>query len=180
MEQLKGGREEALAHLMARFERPILSFINRKLQGDAAASKELTQDVFLKCLQNCGHFESGRSVAPWLFTMAANTTIDYLRKTKRGVEVADFGSLEALADHDSPSLAHVSPWDAADRQDRHDALHAAISNLTQRQKDMVTAYYIQEHPIRNIAERFACAEGTVKATLFQSLVKLRRSMGQQP
>jgi DNA-directed RNA polymerase specialized sigma24 family protein len=45
---------------------------------------------------------------------------------------------------------------------------------------MVKAYYIQEHPIRNIAEHFACAEGTVKATLFQSLVKLRRSMGQQP
>ena len=180
MEQLKGGREEVLAHLMARFERPILSFINRKLRGDAAASKDLTQDVFLKCLQNCSHFEAGRSVAPWLFTMAANTTIDYLRKTKRGLEVAAFESLEALADTDSPSLSRVSPWDAADRQDRYDELHAAIGNLTQRQRDMVTAYYIQEHPIRNIAERFACAEGTVKATLFQSLVKLRRSMGQQP
>jgi RNA polymerase sigma-70 factor (ECF subfamily) len=177
MERLKEGREDALGHLMARFERPILSFINRRLRGEAGAAQDLTQDVFLKCLQHCRRFESGRPVAAWLFTLAANTTIDYLRKAKRGMEVQ---AHEAFADLDVPSLSHVSPWDAADRRGRLDALRAAIGDLTQRQRAMVTAYYIQEHPIRNIAELFACAEGTVKATLFQSLAKLRKSLGQQP
>jgi RNA polymerase sigma-70 factor (ECF subfamily) len=180
MEQLKGGREEALAHLMARFERPILSFINRRLQGETGVAQELTQDVFLKCLQHCRRFETGRPVAAWLFTLAANTTIDYLRRTKRGMEVQAGQAFDVYQDPDAPSLNHVSPWEAADRQSRLDSLHAAIGHLTQRQRAIVTAYYIQEHPIRNIAERFACAEGTVKATLFQSLAKLRKSMRQQP
>jgi RNA polymerase sigma-70 factor (ECF subfamily) len=180
MERLKEGREDALAHLMARFERPILSFINRKLLGDTGAAQELTQDVFLKCLQHCRRFEAGRPVAAWLFTLAANTAIDYLRKTKRGMEVQAGQAPDAYRDHDAPSLGHVSPWEAADRRSRLDALHAAIGHLTQRQRAIVTAYYIQEHPVRNIAEPFACAEGTVKATLFQSLAKLRKSMGQQP
>ncbi len=35
MAQLKAGREEALAHLMARFERPLFAFLHRRLQGDA-------------------------------------------------------------------------------------------------------------------------------------------------
>jgi RNA polymerase sigma-70 factor (ECF subfamily) len=179
MERLKEGREEALAHLMARFERPILSFVNRKLQGDAGAAQEIAQDVFLKCLQHCRRFEAGRPVAAWLFTLAANTTIDYLRKSKRGMEI-QAGGQEALQDPDAPSLSHVSPWEAADRLSRLDALRVAIGGLTQRQRAIVTAYYIQEHPIRHIAERFACAEGTVKATLFQSLAKLRKSMGHQP
>jgi RNA polymerase sigma-70 factor (ECF subfamily) len=180
MERLKEGHEEALAHLMARFERPVLSFINRKLQGEAGAAQELAQDVFLKCLQHCRRFEAGRPVAAWIFTLAANTAIDYLRKTKRGMEVQAGQALDAFHDHDAPSLSHVSRWEAADRQGRLDSLHAAIGDLTQRQRAMVMAYYIQEHPVRNIAERFACAEGTVKATLFQSLAKLRKSMGQQP
>jgi RNA polymerase sigma-70 factor (ECF subfamily) len=180
MGRLKDGHEEALAHLMVRFERPILSFISKRLRGEAGAAKDLTQDVFMKCLQHCGRFEAGRPVAAWLFTLAANTATDYLRKSKKGMEVEAGDALGQIADRDHRSQSHLSPWEEVDRQRRLEDLRTAIGDLTQRQRAMVMAYYIQEHPIRNIAERFACAEGTVKATLFQSLTKLRRSMGQQP
>jgi DNA-directed RNA polymerase specialized sigma24 family protein len=39
---------------------------------------------------------------------------------------------------------------------------------------MVLAYYVHEHPVKRIADDLGCAEGTVKATLFQSLAKLRK------
>jgi DNA-directed RNA polymerase specialized sigma24 family protein len=45
---------------------------------------------------------------------------------------------------------------------------------------MVLAYYVQEHPVKRIAQDLGCAEGTVKATLFQSLQKLRKTLGPQP
>jgi DNA-directed RNA polymerase specialized sigma24 family protein len=45
---------------------------------------------------------------------------------------------------------------------------------------MVLAYYVQEHPVKRIAQNLGCAEGTVKATLFQSLQKLRKILGPQP
>ncbi len=85
MTQLKAGREEALAHLMARFERPLLAFLHRRLLGEAGVVQELAQEVFLKCLQHCQRFEDGRPVAAWLFTLAANAATDHLRK--RGREV---------------------------------------------------------------------------------------------
>jgi len=47
MAQLKSGREEALAHLMARFERPILAFLHRRLREDSGVVQELAQEVFL-------------------------------------------------------------------------------------------------------------------------------------
>jgi RNA polymerase sigma-70 factor (ECF subfamily) len=172
MEQLRGGREEALAHLMMRFERPILSFIARKLRGDTTVAQELTQEVFLKCLQSCHRFEQGRPVAAWIFTIAANTTTDHLRKSGREQSVPD--------DFDTPDPNHVSPWDQIDQQHKLDTLKGALVNLTQRQRKMLLSYYIKERPVRNIAEDFACAEGTVKATLFQSLVKLRKAMGGMP
>ncbi|MDR0499416.1 MAG: sigma-70 family RNA polymerase sigma factor, partial [Holophagales bacterium] len=60
------------------------------------------------------------------------------------------------------------------------SLRNALEDLTPRQRTIVTAYYIHERPVRNIAEDLGCAEGTVKATLFQSIVKLRKALGQQP
>ena len=41
---------------------------------------------------------------------------------------------------------------------------------------MILAYYVQERPVKEIATDLVCAEGTVKATLFQSLAKLRKHM----
>ena len=132
-------------------------------------AQELAQDVFLKCLQNCHRFQKGRPVAAWLFTLAANTATDYLRK--RGRE------LPAPENFDTPDPLQISPWDQIDQYRKLESLREALDELTQRQRAMVLAYYIKERPTRNIAEDFGCAEGTVKATLFQSLVKLRRALG---
>jgi RNA polymerase sigma-70 factor (ECF subfamily) len=172
MEQLCQGREEALAHLMARFERPIISFLHKKLHGETSLAQEIAQEVFLKCLQNCHRFEKGRPLAAWLFTLAANTATDHLRKRGREQQTPET--------FDIPDTQQISPWDQADQSQKLDALKNAMEGLTHRQRAILTAYYIKERHIRNIAEDFACAEGTVKATLFQSLVKLRKAMGIQP
>ena len=172
MGRLQDGHEEALAHLMARFERPILSFLHRRLRGETGVAQELAQEVFLKCLQNRHRFERGRPVAAWLFTLAANTAVDHLRKSGRELPAPD--------SFDVPDPHQASPWEQADRQKKLSALKAAMGDLTQRQRAMMLAYYIQERPVRSIAENFACAEGTVKATLFQSIAKLRKTLGQLP
>jgi RNA polymerase sigma-70 factor (ECF subfamily) len=171
MQRLQEGHEEALAHLMSRFERPIYSFLHKRLQGETGVVQELTQEVFLKCLQHCNRFENGRPVAAWLFTLAANTATDHLRK--RGRE------LQTPETFDIPDPDQASPWDQIDQSRKLKLLQEALEDLTQRQRAIVVAYYIKERPVRNIAEDLGCAEGTVKATLFQSLVKLRKLLGQQ-
>ena len=172
MTRLQEGHEEALAHLMSRFERPIFAFLHRRLQGETGVVQELTQEVFLKCLQHCQRFENGRPVAAWLFTLAANAATDHLRK--RGRELPP---PEAF---DAPDPHQISPWDEVDRERKLTALRIALKGLTDRQKTMVTAYYVQERPVKRIAEDLGCAEGTVKATLFQSLAKLRKFLEPQP
>lgn len=168
MQCLKAGQEEALAHLMARFEKPIFSFLYRRLQGETGVVQELTQEVFLKCLQHCHRFEDGRPVAAWLFTLAANAATDHLRK--RGRELPPPESFDA------PDPHSVSPWESIDKGRKLRALQVALEGLTPRQRSMILAYYVQERPVKEIATDLDCAEGTVKATLFQSLAKLRKHM----
>ena len=172
MARLKAGHEEALAHLMARFERPILAFIHRRLREDTGVVQELTQEVFLKCLKHCDRFEEGRPVAAWLFTLAANAATDHLRK--RGREIPPPESFDA------PDPHQISPWESLDQGRRLGALREALQGLTPRQRAMILGYYVQEKPVKDIALELGCAEGTVKATLFQSLSKLRKLLGTQP
>jgi len=168
MARLKAGQEEALAHLMARFEKPVFSFLYRRLQGEAGVVQELTQEVFLKCLRHCQRFEEGRPVSAWIFTLAANAATDHLRK--RGRE------LPTPETFDAPDPHQPSPWERWDRDRKRRALKEAIEELTPRQRTMVLAYYVHERPVKQIAEELGCAEGTVKATLFQSLAKLRKNL----
>ena len=67
-----------------------------------------------------------------------------------------------------------------DQGRRLQALKGALEGLTPRQRAMVLAYYVHEQPVKRIAQELGCAEGTVKATLFQSLQKLRKILGPQP
>jgi RNA polymerase sigma-70 factor (ECF subfamily) len=168
MAELKAGREEALAHLMARFEKPVAAFLYRRLQGESGVVQELVQEVFLKCLQHNHRFETGRPVSAWIFTLAANAATDHLRK--RGRELP---TPEAF---DAPDPHPPSPWDDVDKSRKLKALQDALAFLTPRQKAMVLAYYVHERPVKRIAEDLGCAEGTVKATLFQSLAKLRKNL----
>lgn len=168
MGRLKQGHEEALAHLMARFEKPVFAFLYRRLQGEGGVVQELVQEVFLKCLQHCGRFEEGRPVAAWIFTLAANAATDHLRK--RGRELPP---PEAF---DAPDPHQPAPWDQVDQTRKLKALKEALEGLTPRQRTMILAYYVQERPVKQIAEDLGCAEGTVKATLFQSLAKLRKNL----
>jgi len=172
MGRLKSGHEEALAHLMARFEKPVFSFLYRRLQGETGVVQELTQEVFFKCLRHCQRFEEGRPVAAWIFTLAANAATDHLRK--RGRELPP---PEAF---DAPDPHQPSPWDQVDQDRRLRALREALEGLTPRQRTMVLAYYVHERPVKQIAEDLGCAEGTVKATLFQSLAKLRKNLEVTP
>jgi len=168
MMRLKDGHEEALAHLMARFEKPVFAFLYRRLGGETGVVQELTQDVFLKCLQHCQRFEEGRPVAAWIFTLAANAAIDHLRK--RGRE------LPPPETFDAPDPNQPHPWDLLDQSRKIRELRQAMEGLTPRQRAMILAYYVHEHPVKRIAQDLGCAEGTVKATLFQSLAKLRKNL----
>lgn len=168
MMRLKSGHEEALAHLMARFEKPVFAFLHRRLGSELGVVQELTQEVFLKCLQHCQRFEEGRPVAAWIFTLAANAATDHLRK--RGRELPP---PEAF---DAPDPHQPSPWEQVDQSRKLQALKQALEGLTPRQRSMVLAYYVQERPVKEIAADLGCAEGTVKATLFQSLAKLRKHL----
>ena len=74
------GREESFEELVRRYQRPIVAYLYR-LVGDYEAALDLTQDVFIKVYKSLARYSSEHRFSTWIYRIAHNTAIDYLRRT---------------------------------------------------------------------------------------------------
>lgn len=94
----QSGDQEAFAELVRPLERPLKSYLYR-LSASQDDVDDLYQDTLLKALEHLSTFRSEASMKTWLFTIASNTAIDYLRGKKRwAAEAQDRCRTSALAD----------------------------------------------------------------------------------
>src|SRR5512135_3078860 len=88
MEQVRDGKVEKLAILFERNQVMLYNFFLR-LTGDRAASEDLVQEVFIRILKYRAGYQGESRFAVWMFQIARNAHIDYLRKQKATVALDD-------------------------------------------------------------------------------------------
>src|SRR5262245_66270304 len=76
------GQTEAFDVLIYRYERELFGYLRRYL-GDNALAEDVFQNTFLQLHLKSSHYEHGRPVRPWLYTIATNQAIDALRRNGR-------------------------------------------------------------------------------------------------
>ncbi|MFA6338995.1 MAG: RNA polymerase sigma factor [Candidatus Paceibacterota bacterium] len=82
------GDNEAFSELVKDYLKPIYNFIFR-LTKNTQESEDITQETFLKVWKNIKKYRKGENFKTWIFTIARNTTIDWLRK-KKNLTFSDF------------------------------------------------------------------------------------------
>ncbi|MDD5738430.1 MAG: sigma-70 family RNA polymerase sigma factor [Candidatus Pacebacteria bacterium] len=75
------GDEKSLEILIKRYLKPIYSFVYKNI-GNRAVAEDITQEVFVKVWKNIKRFNKEKKFKNWLFTIAKNSSIDFLRKKK--------------------------------------------------------------------------------------------------
>lgn len=81
MSFVKAHNKSAFEKLYERYKQKIFNFILNML-NDQAKAEDLTQEVFLKVYKNAEKFSEDAKFSTWIYTIAKNTTIDYIRKKK--------------------------------------------------------------------------------------------------
>jgi DNA-directed RNA polymerase specialized sigma24 family protein len=81
LRRFQQGDKEALSGLYQRYERPLTEFLLRML-SDREVAQDLKQEVFIKVLLHAHSFKGNAKVSTWLFAIAKNCCLSYLRHQK--------------------------------------------------------------------------------------------------
>src|SRR3954470_21196716 len=103
--QVRAGNAQAWRQLIERFEGRLLAFVDSRIR-DRAASEDVVQETFVGFLTSLPHFDEGRDMEAYLFSIAAHKLTDHLRRRGRR-PIDQFGS----DDHGRPldEVAGVAP-----------------------------------------------------------------------
>lgn len=171
IKRLSAGDEEALGMLMERYGGALLHFAHR-LVGDMQLAEEIYQDTMLKAWQQASTFRVDGHLKAWLFRVARNNAIDYMRKKR--IPVEEFQAcLETAATTFRPDREAERSWLSAE-------IFEAVDELPQAYREVIDLRFFHQLCYQEIAEVLLIPLGTVKSRLnyaIQRLTKILRERG---
>jgi len=175
LERLQAGDEPAFRELLARWQRPVLSFVYR-MTGDASTADDIAQEVFVRVFRRVGDFRRrpGRaSFSTWLFQIARNAALDHLRHRSRHPTE----SLDALPGSGG-TLASCGPSPAAATFSREVGaeIARAVAALPEDQRTALVLAEYEDTPVAEIAAIMDCSEKSVESRLYRARQTLRQKL----
>lgn len=119
IEFLSKGEDEALEELVRRFGSRLTAFLDRIVRDDSWVD-DLVQEVFVRVYVNVGRYDPRWTVTAWLFSIARNLAVDFLRREGRRRR-----NLPTVARDD----IEASTSSAVEHREFHDQLDVAIREL---------------------------------------------------
>jgi RNA polymerase sigma-70 factor (ECF subfamily) len=163
MEEVKEGKVEKLAVLFEKYHVQLFNFFLR-LTGNRGASEDLVQDVFLRILKYRTTYRGQSKFTVWLYQIARNAHIDYLRKRK--------GELSLDDQWDEVVESEPTPLDQLERGQDVRLLREALARLPLKKREVLVLSRYQDMKYKDIAELFGCQIGTVKAHVHRAIKDL--------
>jgi len=166
--QAKGGDAEAFARLFDHYSGPVYRYIASRVHRPADA-EDLTQTVFVKALEALPRYEPrGVPFGGWLFRLARNTVIDYVRTRH------EHSDLDALIERSTEDLG---PDEQAVTRQQIEAMGVALEALTDEQRDTIALRFFAGLSAREAAAAMGKQEGTIRGLQFRAIAALRRQLG---
>jgi RNA polymerase sigma-70 factor (ECF subfamily) len=159
---------EALARLYEAYFDKIYRYLALRLRNNYEA-EDLTQQVFMKVLNSISSYKStGVPFSSWLYRVAHNQMVDYLRQQNKKTTV----NIENLP------LAHTGddPQSKLEQQVDIDELKKAINRLTAAQQEVISLRFSGELSIAQCAEIMGKSQGAIKALQHSAVIALRKAL----
>ncbi len=163
----KTGEKQAFEELIRRYYLPLNKFFY-KLLKDAAVCEDLSHDVIIKLIENIERYRSvtGVKFSTWLFKIAYNRYIDYLKKSPADRETC---LDEAAMELSSAADTHDSAW----KNMRNENLRRMLDQLPDEMKMLVILRYYSDFSYSAIGKIMGMSLVTVKWKLHNSVKKLK-------
>jgi RNA polymerase sigma-70 factor (ECF subfamily) len=178
MQRAGVGDEACLEFLIAKYRRPIISFMYRMVHNQAVA-EELAQEVFLRVYRARATYRAEARFSTWLYRIASNMAINHARDTK--YERASASIYLDQADQDTgtkpdvPDLRPIAEQDML-QDERMRRIREHVMALPERQRMAVVMHKYQDMDYKQIGAVLKLSESATKSLLFRAYQTLREKL----
>jgi RNA polymerase sigma-70 factor, ECF subfamily len=158
VEDARRGSREAFAGLVRLHERRVYGLVFR-MAGNRSDADDLAQEVFLSAWKSIASFRRGSSFYTWLYRIAVNTSLTFLRKRSREKDRAEFH--ENMAGVDTGRDAFSSPEGSSSRSELRARMDEAIASLPVHFRASFVLVVDQGLSHAEAAGILGCSENTV-------------------
>jgi len=172
---LVNGQTSSFNQLIKKYLKPVYNFVYR-LSGNKEEASDITQEIFLKVWRNIKKYKMGQSFRAWLFAIARNATIDWLRKKKTFV-FSDFEDAEGnnfLTD----TLADPSPLanELIIKSERKKLVRQALESIPLAYREVLFLRYNDHFTFQEIGQATGKPLNTVKSQHARALIMLQKRL----
>lgn len=160
--------------LVRRYQERIYATVYHMTSNHEDAN-DLAQEAFIKAYQALKSFKGGSSFYTWVYRIAVNKTINFLKQRKNRAQLS-LDDLDFNAEHDPDLVALISektPRREISLAELHEKLNVALQKLSEPHRLVVTLHDVQGLSHEEIAEIMDCNIGTVRSRLFYARQQLQ-------
>jgi RNA polymerase sigma factor (sigma-70 family) len=179
VDRVKRGEVEAYEELMRRYHKKIAGLVYN-MTSNREDTEDLVQDVFLKAFTSIKLFKGDSSFYTWLYRIAVNRSINFLKKRKRRFSVS-LDDMDQAVERDPVYVeltARESPVRDASLSELQQKLNKALLTLSPKHRTVVVLHDIEGLPHDEIARIVGCSEGTVRSRLFYARQHLQVALAE--
>lgn len=170
VQAIRTGEALALGSLYDRYGSLVYRLALRILTSSQEA-EDLTQEIFLNLWHNQTYNPERGSLSSYLTTLTRSRAIDKLRsRTTQGK------FLQRWSQFMSTAMPPLTPFDAADLNQRANEVQQALTQLTDRQRQVLEMAYYEGLSQSEISTQLNVPLGTVKSWSRQGLLQLRKTL----
>jgi len=175
------GDSAAYRELVERLEKPLVNFILRFV-GERHVAEDLFQETFVRVVKTLGSFRPEASLSTWIFTIARNLSLDWLKAKRRHREMA----LDAVTSEEKGRVIYfkdvmrsssASPGDRAESTEEERRVTAALAQLSPIKREALVLRIYAGLQYSEIARIQNAPVGTVKFRIHEAVRDLSKLMG---
>jgi RNA polymerase sigma factor (sigma-70 family) len=165
-----GGDDKAYAKLLQRYKRPVYHVI-LKMVRNVDDAEDLMMESFSKAFRSLHRFKKDFTFSTWLFRIATNNTIDFIRKKKLNtfsIENTYTDDNGASVSIDIEDKGNLDPQEETIRMQKEEIMQLFVAMLPSKYQKLVRLRYFHELSYEEIAVELEAPLGTVKAQLHRA------------
>ncbi len=161
------GEQKAYTELMDRYKDAIY-YMLLKMVNNASDAEDLTIEAFGKAFKNIEQYTPNFAFSTWLFKIATNNCIDFIRKKKTNTVSLDITDEDNEKSSPDIMASVLDPEETMIKEQKLKIMRSIVSRLKPRYRKLIELRYFNEYSYEEISEELELPIGTVKAQLFRA------------